>query len=175
MNTLDAIKNRYSCRNYDGRQISESDLTKILEAGMSAPVARGLYDTLHITVVQNDELLKEIFDISEESLFKMMNVRKNMDFGAKTLIIVSSEKLEYASGMDFVNAGCIVENMILAATALNINTVMMAAPTRAIASEAALLRKLGIPENYSPLLCASFGYAVLEEDPKKHNITINRV
>ena len=175
MNTIDAIKNRYSCRNFDGRQISEEDLNLIIDSGCSAPVARGLYDLLHITVVQNELLLNEIFDKAEAELYKSMNVRKNMNFGAKTLIIVSSKPLEYAVGMDYVNAGCIVENMILAATSLGIDNVMMAAPTRAIANEKELLAKLGIPNGYIPLLCASFGYRKEEELPKKHTISINRI
>ena len=175
MNTIDILLKRYSCRNYDGRQISESDLTKILQAGMSAPVARGMYENLHITVVQNEELIKEIFDVTEEEMFKVSNVRRNMNFGAKTFIIVSSLPSLYATGMEYVNAGCIVENMIVAATALNIDTVMMAAPTRSIVDKKELLAKLGIPNGYVPLLSSFFGYAKEKELPKEHSISINRV
>ena len=172
MNTIDAISKRYSCRNYDGRQISESDLDLIIKAGMCAPVARGMYENLHITVVQDDDLIKEIFDITEEEMYKQINARKNMNFGAKTYIIVSSVQ---PTSMEYVNAGCIVENMILAATSKNINTVMMAAPTRSIADKKELLSKLGIPSGYVPLLSSLFGYAKELEEPKKHQITINRV
>ena len=132
MNTLETILKRYSCRNFDGKQITESDLDLIIKSGMSAPVARGLYENLHITVVQDEALIKEIFDVTEEEMYKLSNVRRNMNFGAKTYIIVSSIN---PTNMEYVNAGCIVENMILAATSLNINTVMMAAPTRSIADK----------------------------------------
>lgn len=175
MKTIDSILKRYSCRNYDGRQISEDDLNIILKAGMSAPVARGMYENLHITVVQNDELINEIFDITEEEMFKQTNIRRNMNFGAKTYIIVSSIPSEYATGMEYVNAGCIVENMILAATSLNIDTVMMAAPTRSIVDKTDLLVRLGIPNGYVPLLSSLFGYGKEKELPKEHHIVINRI
>lgn len=172
MNTIETISKRYSCRNFDGKQITESDLDLIIKAGMSAPVARGLYENLHITVVQDEALIKEIFDVTEEEMYKLSNVRRNMNFGAKTYIIVSSIN---PTNMEYVNAGCIVENMILAATALNINTVMMAAPTRSIADKKDLLLRLGIPSGYVPLLSSLFGYAKEDELPKEHHITINRI
>lgn len=65
MNTIETILKRYSCRNFDGKQITESDLDLIIKAGISAPVARGLYENLHITVVQDENLIKEIFDVTE--------------------------------------------------------------------------------------------------------------
>lgn len=172
MNTIETIFKRYSCRNFDGKQITESDLDLIIKAGMSAPVARGLYENLHITVVQDENLIKEIFDVTEEEMYKLSNIRRNMNFGAKTYIIVSSIN---PTNMEYVNAGCIVENMILAATSLNINTVMMAAPTRSIADKTELLSKLGIPNGYVPLLSSFFGYAKEEELPKEHQITINYI
>ena len=175
MKRIDSILKRYSCRNYDGRQISESDLDIILKAGMSAPVARGLYENLHITVVQNEELIKEIFAVTEEEMYKQLNIRRNMNFGAKTFIVVSSIPSTYATGMEYVNAGCIVENMILAASMLNIDSVMMAAPTRSISDKKELLLKLGIPSGYVPLLSSFFGYAKEQEDPKEHSISLNRV
>lgn len=105
-------------------------------------------------------------------MYKLSNVRRNMNFGAKTYIIVSSIN---PTNMEYVNAGCIVENMILAATSLNINTVMMAAPTRSIADKSELLSKLGIPNGYVPLLSSLFGYAKEDELPKVHQITINYI
>lgn len=60
MNTLEAIKKRVSCRAYKPEQISEEALNEILKAGMSAPVASAMYDSMHITVVENEEVLKQI-------------------------------------------------------------------------------------------------------------------
>lgn len=48
MNTLEAIAQRYSERNFRAQQIDEKDLELLLKAGMQAPVASGHYDSLHM-------------------------------------------------------------------------------------------------------------------------------
>ena len=71
MNTLEAIKNRKSTRAYRHEQISEDALEIILKDGMAAPVAMAAYDSLHITVVQNEQLIKRIFDEAQEVVFTL--------------------------------------------------------------------------------------------------------
>ena len=85
MNTLDAIFSRKSTRAYNGEQISEENLQLILKAGCAAPIGMARYDTLHITVVQNEDILSKIFNEAEEAMFKAIGMRKNMNFGAKTM------------------------------------------------------------------------------------------
>ena len=60
MNTLEAIAKRKSTREYKDVQITEEALDAILKAGFASPVAMARYDSLHITVVQNQELLKNV-------------------------------------------------------------------------------------------------------------------
>ena len=42
MDFSQVIKNRYSCKKYDGRKISDEQLEKILQAGRLAPTAKNL-------------------------------------------------------------------------------------------------------------------------------------
>ena len=42
MDFTDVIKNRYSCKKYDGKQISAEQLDSILQAGRLAPTAKNL-------------------------------------------------------------------------------------------------------------------------------------
>ncbi len=174
MNTLDAIKKRFSARAYDGRQISEEALQTILKAGMAAPVASAKYDSMHITVVENEAVLKQIVDASSDFLPAFVGERKELNFGVKNIIIVSGSP-GLAPGMDYASAGCIVENMLIAATSMGIDNIVWAIPAIAISQNADLMKQLGIPEGQKPLLCASFGYAVTEEPAKDHVITVNRV
>ena len=60
MNTLDTIFARKSTRAYVSAQISDESLEMILRAAFASPVAMARYDSLHITVVQNEELIKEL-------------------------------------------------------------------------------------------------------------------
>ena len=174
MKTLDAIFTRKTTRSYDGRQIPERDLEIILNAGCSAPIALAKYDDIQITVVQNEKLLKSIFDKSTDILYKVYGMRKNQDFGSKTLVCVSQLGTK-PIGMEYANAGFILENMVLAATSLGIDSVVLGSAARAIDSDEELKKELEIKTGYNVILCASFGYATTKEEPKKHVISINRL
>lgn len=174
MNTLDAIFTRKSTRAYKNEQISEEDLQTIIKAGCAAPIGMARYDTLHITVVQNEDLLSKIFDEAEEVMFKAVGMRKNMNFGAKTMILVSSAPA-YREGIEYAHAGFVIENMIIAATSLGIDSVVLGGPISAISESEELKNAMGIPEGFSPILAASFGYAKEDAPAKKHTISVNRV
>lgn len=56
----DLIRNRYSCKKFDGtKQIGEQQLNAILEAGRMAPTAKNLQEQ-HIYVVQSEQGLATI-------------------------------------------------------------------------------------------------------------------
>ena len=52
-------------------------------------------------------------------------------------------------GIEYANAGCVLENMAIAATSLGIDNIIWGG--------------------------ASFGYAVTEETAKEHTISVNRI
>ena len=174
MNTLEAIAKRKSTRSYRPEQISEDALQTILKAGCAAPVAMARYDSLHITVVQKQELLDRINNLTAEMMEKAFGMRKNTDFGAKTLILVSSTPV-HRPGTEYTNAGIVVENMVLAATDLGIDSVILGGAPSAVAQDAELMKALKIPEGFTPLLGAFFGYGTEQTPAKDHTITINRV
>ena len=174
MNTLEAISKRVSVRAYKSDQIPEKDLQLILKAGMSAPVGSGAYDSLHITVIQNATLLKEIADATNELIFKTLGRRMDKNFGAPTMIIVSS-KPAMPPGIEYANASTVLENMALAATDMGVDNIIWAGAAVAAAQNMELNNKIGVPEGFKPILCASFGYAANPEEPKEHAIAVNRV
>lgn len=59
MEFKDVVKNRYSCKSYDGRKVEQDKLYRILEAGRLAPTAKNLQEQ-HIYVVQSEEGLAKI-------------------------------------------------------------------------------------------------------------------
>ena len=174
MNTLEAIAMRTSIRAYKPKQISEENLKAILDAGMSAPVASGAYDSVHLTVIQDAALLNEIGEAVNEMVFKVLGRRMNKNFGAPTMIIVSAAK-GHIPGIEYANAGCILENMAIAATDMGIDNIIWGGAPATIAQSPELMSKLHIPEGYTPVLCASFGFAVQQEPAKGHTITVNRI
>jgi nitroreductase len=174
MNTLEAIAKRKSTRSYKAEQIGEEALAAIIKAGCAAPIALAKYDSLHITVVQNEDLIAEIFDQAQEAVFAAIGVRKSLNYGAKTLVVVSSLP-PHREGMDYANGGIVIENMVLAATDLGIDSCIMGAPIAALAGNAELSKAVGIPDGFTPVLGVVFGYATEDAPAKEHMITVNRV
>ena len=173
MKTLEAIAKRKSTRNYKPEKISEEALQTILKAGCAAPVALGDYASLHFTVVESPALLDKINAVTTETLLKL-GIKKNADYGAKTLILVSSTPV-HRPGTDHANAGIVVENMVLAATAMGIDSVILGSAPAAVSQNPELMQALEIPEGYVPLLGAFFGYGAEDTPPKEHTIAVNRV
>lgn len=46
MNALDTIYSRRTIRNFNGKAITEQELSRILKAAYAAPVGRAMYDSL---------------------------------------------------------------------------------------------------------------------------------
>lgn len=59
MEFMDVVKNRYACKNFDGRSVSPEDLAVILEAGRLAPTAKNLQEQ-RVYVIQSPEYLAKI-------------------------------------------------------------------------------------------------------------------
>ena len=175
MNTFEAIAKRKSTRTYTEKQVSAEDLQKILQAGAAAPVAMARYDSLHITVIRDESVIAKINALTAEMFSRRMGVKKNTDFGAKTMLLVSTVKEGLPPEMLYANVGIVVENMILAATDLGIDSVILGGAPSIVAQDEELVRSLGIPEGYRPVLGAFLGYAAVEEPPKNHAIEVNWV
>ena len=145
METLEAIAKRTSTRKFKEIQISEENLQAILKAGMSAPVGSGLYESLHITVIQDMNILNIIGDAVTEMIYKKFGKRM------------------------------VIENMAIATTSLGIDNVVWAGPTTVISKNTEISNAIHIPDNFNPILCISFGYGVEVNEPKNHKIMTNRI
>ena len=174
METIQSILSRKSTRAYKSEQIPEKMLEIILNAGMAAPVGSGAYDSLHLTVVQDQSLFPVINQAVTDLIFKMSGKRMDKNFGAPTMIFVSSKPVAMP-GLEYANAACVLENMAIAATSLGIDNIIWGGAAVAVSQSAELTAKLGIPSEFKPVLCISFGYSKENEEPKKHNITVNKV
>ncbi len=174
METIEAISKRVSIRKYKADQISEDDLQTILKAGMSAPVGSGAYDSLHITVCQNIDLLNQIGNEVTNMVEKLLGKRLDKNFGAPTMIIISS-KPGMMPGIEMANAGTVLENMAIAATSLGIDNIVWGGAVAIANQNEEIRNKLEIPEGFKSTLAISLGYAVEKEAAKEHVISVNRV
>ena len=58
----------------------------------------------------------------------------------------------------YLNAGCMAENITLAATALGLGSVLLAAPVRALLQCSQLLAQLELREQFQPAIAVAVGY-----------------
>ena len=169
MELMEAILNRQACRSYEARQIDDAALEVILQAGNAAPVGRGQYDKMHLTVVQKSAILA-LVDCCTAEFFGDLSMHPL--YGAPTLIVVSADS-SAPRDMSFCNAGCIVENMHLAATALGLGSVYLAGCTMAAEQNEEMRTALQLPEGYLPVSALAVGYAAGEK--KERFLTTERI
>lgn len=174
METMKAIASRKSVRTYKQDQIPDEVLNTILIAGSAAPVASGMYDSLHLTVIQDKEILAGIAEGILEVL-KSMGRNSTALFNAPTLVIASS-KTSHIPGIDYANVCCVLENMVIAAADQEVDSILFGLGVVAVQRNDALRKALAIPDGFNPLLALALGYgANPDETVKEHKISMNRV
>lgn len=147
------IKNRYSCKKFDGRPVEEEKLLEILEAGRTAPTAKNLQEQ-HIYVVRSKEGLEKIDTLTP------------CRYGAPTVLAVAYDKTNvYAypggkrdSGAE--DAAIVATHMMLAAFNAGVDSCWL---NRFDPEEARKL--LGLPENEEILMLLDLGYAAQGAGP----------
>ena len=156
MNTLDAIKARHSTRGFTDRQISDADLEAILFAGGQAAVGGADFKSLKLYAVQDPELLKAI---DEPSAKKRPGTHPL--YGAPTLVVLASKE-SILKSIEFTNAGCVIQNMMVAATDLGIDSIYLWMSMYGINENPELVKRLGFPEGFTCVGTMALGYAAKE-------------
>ena len=156
MNTLDAIKARHSTRGFSDRQISDDDLKTILFAGGQAAVGGADFRSMKLYAVQDPELLKAI----DESSAKMRPGSHPL-YGAPTLVVLASKE-SILKNIEFTNAGCVIQNMMVAAADLGIDSIYLWMSMYGINNDPELGKKLGFPEGFTCVGTMALGYEAKE-------------
>ena len=156
MNTLDAIKARRSVRGFTDRQISDADLETILFAGGQAAVGGADFKSMKLYAVQDPELLKSIDEASAKR-----RPGSHPLYGAPTLVVLASKE-SILPGIELTNAGCVIENMMLAATDLGIDSIYLWMNMYGINGDPDIIEKIGFPEGFTCVGTMALGYAAKE-------------
>ena len=180
MEVLQAISNRRSHRAYKSEQLPEEVLTAILTAGMEAPSAKNK-QPWHFSVVQDAELIQEVHDEAMKNMREGMAYPqfKNPDFQifyyAPTVIFVFGDKENHWTQVD---CGIATQNMVLAAEAQGLGSVILGLPLPAFEGDKAdeLRTRLDCPEGYDFVLAISLGYPADDKPPhKQHDGVVSRI
>ena len=156
MNTLDAIKARRSVRGFTERQIPDDALEAILFAGGQAAVGGADFKSMKLYAVQDPELLKAI----DESSAKMRPGSHPL-YGAPTLVVLASKE-SILKNIEFTNAGCVIQNMMVAAADLGVDSIYLWMSMYGINNDPEIVKKLGFPEGFTCVGTMALGYAAKE-------------
>ena len=163
---LEVLTKRRSVRKFKAEQISDEQLTTILDAGTYAPTGRNR-QTPWIIALQ---------DKSQRDAFSAFNAKaKGADFdpyyGAPTILVVAAP----ADGVfGLLNGAAVITNMLNAAYAAGVDSCWIHCPEGLFDSEEAkaMLADWGIPADCIAVGSIALGYAdmpVPAASPRKEN------
>lgn len=147
MDFTEVVKNRYSCKSYDGKQITQEQLNAILEAGRVAPTAKNLQEQ-HIYVIQSEEGLAKVDQATP------------CRYGAPTVLAVAFDKnnvFTYPGGKrdsGIEDATIVATHMLLAAYNAGVDSCWLN-----FFDPDALAKELGLPEDQEILMLMDLGFA----------------
>ncbi|MCC8130685.1 MAG: nitroreductase family protein [Ruminococcus sp.] len=170
MQTLEAIAKRKSTRNFDpNKAVSKEVIDTIVKAGCQAPIGGGKRDSLHLTVCTNREILEEI---NEATCAAMKMPARDFFYGAPAVIIVSASEEQMAPGIEYANAACVIENMLIAATDAGVDNIYLWGSVQGLARNKDLCAKMGIPEGFKLVSAAAIGYS-LNGEAEARDLTVS--
>ena len=176
METLQAIEARKSTRSYQPKPVESEKVEQLIAAADNAPKS----GAIHITVVENKDVLKELNDATltamKNSGSEFLVSRAALPgyqplYGAPLLLILSGP----GSPLDGGNASCAAAVATIAATDLGLGSCYVASPIRALNAQKELAAKIGIPEGYSPVCAGLAGYAADSDAYSSHQRTEGNV
>lgn len=170
MNTvMRTILERRSTRTFDAsKKVEESALTEIVKAGAYAPSAMNR-QAWHFTVVENGELLSRLnaavkaraaTDEQERIRARAADNEYCFYYRAPALIIVSMSDEALFPRED---AGCAMQNMMIAATALGLGTCWINQLGNGASEDAgvrAVLDEMNVPKENKVYAALAVGYAL---------------
>ena len=148
--TLDIIKNRVSCRSYSEKKVPLKKVLEIAEAGKFAPSGKNR-QIANIYVVNSKRNVEKLRKLSLEYM------KRDCMYGAKTIILVAGPRDDQFT---FQDCSCVLENMFIAAKALNIASCWINQFEELFANKEGkkVKNKLGIPDDYRIVGSCALGY-----------------
>ena len=166
MNTIEAIKTRYSCRAFSDKMPSDADLQTIAAAAVAAPSAMNA-QPWQVIVVTNRELLaeleaeaiKNIAALPDKGMYERITSRGgNVYYNTPCQIIIG---LARSNRWQDIDCGIITQNIALAATDLGMESLICGMIEFAFAGDKGdyFKEKIGILPGYSVGISILLGYA----------------
>lgn len=154
MDVFEAIYTRRSIRRYSEKEINSEIVNKIIHAGMYAPSAVNK-QPWHFIVFDKPETKNAIMEIHRSSLM--------LEDANKAIAVCFDENLQHADGFGLLDCSAAIQNMLLAAHALELGACWIGIFPRAARMEG-LKKIFKLPANIIPLAVISLGYPAETKD-----------
>lgn len=156
------IKSRRSIRIYNEREIEQSKIEAIVEAGMWAPTACNRQKAKYI-IITDKNIFNRIINMGSAHFLKKTNLA--------ILVVYDNQidNVEYQDHIQSASAG--IQNMLLKASELEIGTCWICN----LPPKKYLRKILGIPFNYDPIALISMGYYDKKQNEMKRKSHIKDV
>lgn len=155
MNTIDAIIKRKGIRSFTDKEISQEHLKILIHSANAAAISGGgrpgTNSARQITVIKSIEILYRI----EKTIERIRGIA-NALYNAKTLIILSAPQNQFHA--EQFDCALSIQNIALAATELDLNSIIMTGVITALNSDNDLMKSLNLPAEFEPLIAIAVGY-----------------
>lgn len=168
MKTKEAIANRRSCKAFRKEQITDRELNIILQGANAAPMGMGRYESVKLTVIQNEELLTHI---DRKGAVFFGDASLHPLYGAPTMVVISGENKDVELAM--CNASCIAENMLITASDLGLGACYIRGCLKAVREDEEICRLMKVPEGFLPCAGVILGYP--KETPKAGELVTDKL
>ena len=111
---------------------------------------------LHLTVIQNRETLDKI----SKAVQAVLKVERDVLYGVPVLVLVSSSEPKFPN-VQYANVGCVMENMLLAAADLEVDSIYLWGAVNVLAQILELQKELGVPKGFTPISAAGLGLSLI--------------
>ncbi len=163
--TLQTMKNRYSCRSFTGEAVAQEEVKAIAQAAVQAPSAMNL-QPWKIVVIQDKALIEEMDAATMELLSRedkaayerFLNRGGKLFYNAPCIFAIVKK-----AGSD-LDCGIVTENIALAASSLGLGNVICGMAAMAFATKKGeTFKERIIPEGYEFGMSVLVGHAVNRE------------
>lgn len=161
---INIFRSRRSCKHYDGRPVSEEQLSAILEAGEYAPSGMNKQSAVMLAV-RDRELIKKLSRMNAQ----VMGADIDPFYGAATVVIVLADKNVSTYLYD---GSLVMGNLLNAAEAVGVQGCWIHRAKQMFETEDGkeILKKAGIKGDYEGIGCCILGYGEKQpEKPRKDN------
>lgn len=164
MDLFEAITKRRSIRSFQNYIVPDDAVDKILDAARLAPTGLNLqpWEFIVINDPERKKKVREVYDEAREKLNLYPQDTTFVEIATNIIVLGDKRKATYP-----VDPWFAIENMLLAATALSLGSIVMTAPVLLDEHKAKLRDLMAIPASMELIAVVLVGYPAEQPEPKE--------